>query len=364
VKFRALIWVLFCLVFGVIIVQAGRYGYSQNHGMNQYGPSGTSAFVELLNQAGYKVKKAPLAPTNTNAGKTFIAAVEVNRQEKVTKYLKKLPKDSKVILFLIPASINTTRTKSVTNSDTDKPIGSIIGVSSDDKGSFWEGIIDEEEKKDERKLKRLRVQGESVSLLFDGGDNIAEGYIYRGRTVVVYREGGTIINEHIDKADNASLAMSIVNRIATKDEPVTVIAQFASSDDDPSLIQALGPFVHGAWNQLGILLAIMFVGFCVRFGFAELPRVKQRSSKELADGVAVLFRNKKQGNWALASVLESTLRDLESRHRVHRDELLKVPNAYISNEDAQAIFSAMSASQLSLLPEDALAHVKRLQRLV
>jgi hypothetical protein len=120
------IWIFGIVFLAVIILQSGRYSYVQDNGTSNFGPSGTSAFLELIKRSKYPVTLD--TTTSPKVAKTMIIPVSLSNLTAFQKFIKRLqPTETTTIIALVIPLADTKKTepKAVESYWDQKPIGQI-----------------------------------------------------------------------------------------------------------------------------------------------------------------------------------------------------------------------------------------------
>jgi hypothetical protein len=360
-KIKIVVWLLVASLISFVILRSGRYEYKTDNGITSDGPSGTSAFIELLKESGYKLNIVnDAASLKIKGSEPVLIISSQNAGDKAVEFINDLKADATIILFQIPTITSKLTSTTVKYGYDEKTFGTIKPVSSNQNNFFGD---DDESSRTYSSFKDL--DGQSQTIFFDiSGRYIANAHVKKDRQVVAFYEGAIITNEHIGEEANASVALATLKTLADPQKPLTVIAEFASADGKPGLIEKLGPVAMGIWNQIIFLLVIVFLTLCVRFGFPPETRVQQRGSRELIDGVATLLRRKKQHQWALQAVFERVIRELEKRHRVGREDILAQPEKYLTEKEIRRVRDIQQRMTQPMKAEEAVDLANSLRRLV
>jgi hypothetical protein len=343
------IWVLCLMFLAIVILQSGNYSYVQDNSHKNFGPSGTSAFLELVQRSGYKVKleesKGPkLSPI-------MIIPVSKAHQDAFRNYLSSIKTETTIVSFVIPEEDRKPpAAKQVMNNITSSPVGEMepIRLKSDE----WQ--------------KPQLEDGETVDLLSsnEGETPIAQVVSKNDIRLIQVLDSASITNRHLAKVNNASIAMGIIAMAGKPGQEVTYIGTFSSRDASDGLLAKLGRPFEAAWSQLMVLVFVIFVTLSIRFGLAPETRAKQRGARELVDGLAWMTRRKKNARWALRAVFDRVLVELERRHRIGREQIIQRPDLYLSPESAVILKDAEAATMNDISEQDAIRYAKELKRLV
>ena len=337
------------MFLAIIILQSGRYSYVQDNGHTNFGPSGTSAFLELLKQSGYKVQvetgRSPkLAPI-------MIVPVSELHKKEFSNFLKGIKSATTVIAFAIPPEEGKSKgPQKITHAATDKPVGEMEPVSVE--SATWQ--------------KPQIEDAEKVSILTsaNGGATIAEAVSKNDIRLIQLIDAACITNRYIDTVNNASIAMGLVAMSAKKGDAVTFLGSFCSRQSEDSLLAKMGAPFQAAWSQVLLLVLVIFLTLSVRFGLAPESRARQRGGRELVDGLAWMTRRKKNARWALRAVFDRVLAELERRHRIGREEIIRRPDLYLTSEAAVILKDVEAATMQDITEQDAIRYAKALKGLV
>jgi hypothetical protein len=343
------IWV-FCLMFlAVIILQSGNYSYVQDNSHTNYGPSGTSAFLDLVRQSGYQVNLD--STRNPKLSRVMVIPISKSNNDSFRKFLKTIKGETKIVSFVIPEEDrNPPAAQSVVNDVTSANVGDMqpIRLKSDE----WQ--------------KPQLEDGERVDLLSanGGSTSIAQVVSKNDIRLIQLLDAACLTNRHLDKSNNASIVMGLVAMAAKSGQEVTYATTFSSADSDDSLLAKLGKPFQAAWSQLMILVLVIFVTLSIRFGLAPERRARQRGGRELVDGLAWMTRRKKNARWALRAVFDRVLAELERRHRISREQIIQRTDLYLDMESAVILKDVEAATMNDITEQEAIRYAKDLKRLV
>ncbi len=346
---KVAVWVFFLVFMAIVILQSGNYSYVQDNSFKNYGPSGTSAFLELVKGSGYKVnvdesKSPKLSPT-------MIIPVSKIHQDSFKKFLNSIKGETTVVTFVIPEEDRSKHVgQQIVNNVTASPVGEMnpIRIKSD----VWQ--------------QPQLEGGETADLLSSSSGNttIAQVVSKKKIRLIQLLDSASITNRHIEKLNNSSISMGLVSMAVKPGGALTYVTTFSSRDSEDSLLNKLGKPFEAAWSQLLMLVLVIFITLSVRFGLAPESRVKQRGARELVDGLAWMTRRKKNARWALKAVFDRVLAELERRHRIGRDQIIQRPDLYLSPESAIILKDVEAATMNDISEQEAIHYAKLLNRLV
>ena len=347
---RIALWIFSMVMLAVVILQAGRYSFVQDNSGENFGPSGTSAFVQLLRNAGYNVKfDKSFAPDTHDL---LVVPVRPHNISEFEQFIDRSNAKTRVLALIIQSE----------SSDSKAPAATLVRSGSE----TVVGTIEPCSVKPDDWAKPVLKDAETVDILDQqtASTPIVQVTSKNGLSVIVLRDATMATNRHIEKADNANVLMGMVAMLGGPKANVRFVNRFAAGDVDLSLLAKMGAPFQAAWNQLLILVLVIFATLSIRFGLAPEDRARQRGGRELVDGLAWMTRRKKNARWALRAVFERTLAELERRHRVSREQIIQRPDYYLAPEDATNLKYIEAATLEDIDEKDAIKYAKQLKRLV
>lgn len=344
------VWIFGVVILAVVILQAGRYSYVHDNSVANYGPSGTSAFAELLRRSGYKVTVG--TTYGLKESDSLVVPVSASNEDDFKKFLSRIKNKPRVVAFVIPSI-----------EPDEKNYSTVVRTPWDSQSV---GTLDPITVKEDDWSTKLLTDAEQVTLLETPGNQtpIAKVSAKDGLQLVQMVDATCLTNKYIDRADNANVIMSLVHMVAKPGDRVTLLNAFAARGDEDSLLNRLGSPYQAAWTQLLLLILVIFITLSVRFGLAPESRATQRGSRELVDGLASMTRRKRNARWALRAVFERTLAELERRHRIGREQIIQRPDLYMDMDNATRLKNAEAATMSDISEGEAIQHAKELKRLV
>jgi hypothetical protein len=332
------VWVL-CLVFlSVIILESGNYSYVQDNSSTNFGPSGTSGFLELVKKTGYKVDidngRAPkVAPT-------MVIPVSKQHQKSFTAFLGSVTSETTIITYVIPEEDRKQVPPTTIKSDvTHEAVGQMQPI-------------------------RLKSEQWQMPQLDDGETAVVQVVTKDKIRLIQVLDSACITNRYLDQVNNASIAIGLIGMAAKPGSTLTYVGSFSSRASEDSLLEKLGTPFKAAWSQLMILVLVIFLTLSVRFGMAPETRAAQRGGRELVDGLAWMTRRKRNSRWALRAVFDRVLAELERRHRVGREQIIQRPDLYLTPESAVILKDVEAATMDDITEQEAIRYAKALKTIV
>jgi hypothetical protein len=330
-------WVL----TGLLVIAAGLISLGQQDqtafpAVKSFGPSGISAFAELLRKSGYRVstnqESRPRLDRNDIAvafeivghpgvdlipdisGEKRVSAFDERFWEFVrdggTGIVLPLSRD-----FLV-ASRNTKQTPPTAVKDL--ATGETFTVTTGDVPRTSSFDIPAED----------AIQ---MELWKEGSGSFLRAFRVGKGTALVVRDAIGITNRFVDKNQNAQAFASLFSIVKKRNSRIVFTEASFGSINDPGLLETVGPWANAAWQQLIVLGLVVVFTLGKRFGTPDEVRAVQRGSRELLDAVADTFRRSRSTTAALETALRSADTDLrlvlklpKDAPRAERDRLIPV----------------------------------------
>jgi len=285
------------LILSAGAMTLGRTGSETSPGIENYSPSGTRAFAELLRNRGYvlrsernpspRIRKDEVAIAFSPTPEMFLLTGE-EKESKVITAFKKYVQDGGRGIHLQMKSDFAESSRAATKSN----VSVALRVTE----------------------KSLRVstssQQSTVSYLAEPYISIwysdewaAHLGLYGKGKLLAIDDGIPATNRFIGKHDNARIMLTAVESIAKPgDHLVFLEGEFDASA--PSLAATIGPWAEAIWYQA----ILCFLTFCVilgrRFGFPDSEKRVQRGSRELLDALGDTLRRGRATTAALEQALD------------------------------------------------------------
>lgn len=290
VKSTTVAWVLLgILTAGAVLITLGKREEQANPSLDSMGPSGLSAFGQLLSENGYRVTSTLTAmpsyqPTENvlvipldETGNSLIdddAGVGVAQQ--VARFLEK---GGRVIVLRIPVEFSGA-SKSLRRQEVRNRI-------SGEKFAIHARPVNWGDASPSGFLNAPT----SASIWSIGQSQAGFGGLTRfGKGVAFTLEDGMIAtNRFLDRERNADVLMQSVAMVAPKGSQLVFLGS-SFYDESPSLIELLGPGAIAAWLQIIFCFVVVVFTLGKRFGLAEEVVTTQKGQRELVDAVAEIYR--------------------------------------------------------------------------
>jgi hypothetical protein len=355
-------WVLLgLLLIAMGILALGQRERRANPSALSYAPSGTSAFVELLRKNGYSVR-ITRAPQPTFAEDELPVAFYVTPdtyQLSATAYedprgvhaalRHHLEQGGRLVAFTINERFHETSLRVI-----DNPV----------------------------QLKSARGQDYTISVRtaseaidytrapFASGAAVYEympSYVAVGR----YGEGRLInvgdatfaTNRFIDQHDNARLALQVLRLAAPEGATIVVPEAVIGNVGETGLLHEIGAWAVAAWWQVLILALVIAYSLGQRFGIADdLPRRRQRGTRELVDAVIFTYKRGRATHAAMRTLYQHADHTLRRALRLPRDAPDGARNQLLPSSLARALTQVQAASDEQVPESVAVDAAKRLER--
>lgn len=102
-------------------------------------------------------------------------------------------------------------------------------------------------------------------------------------------EGLLATNRFIDEEEHAAVLLAMVALAAQESKQVVFLDASFGDAVEPSLVERIGPWATGAWTQFTMIFVLAVVVWGIRFGFPDRPKVVQRGARELVDAYATML---------------------------------------------------------------------------
>lgn len=286
---------------GLLILSAGamtlgRTGSETSPGIENYSPSGTRAFAELLRNRGYKlrqdrnpnprIRKDEVAVAFTSPRETSLFSGEETESKLVKAFQTFVREGGRGIhLEMNPdfseASREAAKSKTPVKLFLD---GKTLHVSTSSQFSQLSDLADP-----------------YVSVWYSDEWAAHLGLFGKGKLLTI-DDGIPATNRFISQHDNARIMLTAVESIAKPgDRLVFLEGEFDPSA--PSLVATIGPWAEAIWYQA----ILCFLTFCLilgrRFGFPDSEKRVQRGSRELLDALGDTLRRGRATSAALDQAL-------------------------------------------------------------
>lgn len=117
-------------------------------------------------------------------------------------------------------------------------------------------------------------------------------------------------NRMIDRADNASIYVSLIKSVANKGSRLVFLEATWGNESEPGLFETIGSWAAAGWAQFLVLLVVIAYTLGKPFGLPEEVRRAQVGQRELVDAYAGTLSRANATDIALAAVLSDSDRRL------------------------------------------------------
>jgi hypothetical protein len=360
------VWVfLGLLLIAAFATGLGGEDAAFNPATTNFGPSGVSAFYELLSRMGYNVvvdrRSNPLLGkhdvaitfTETRSPDAFVMPADPEEKNPFDESIRKfLTNGGRVLNFDQPSGFPT-ESKALLKSggrELSNPI------SHQKLQVFTEGPSNQPP--------NLRFaigkDGENQTLWSGDREAIVWTASYGKGRLVNCASAFPISNRFLDKGDDAQFVMSLIDSVAEKGDRIVLAEASHSEADDPGLIESIGAWAVGAWRQIIVLGLVVVYTLGRRFGYPEERRKAQQGSRELLDAVADLYQRGKKTDIALQAAYETLDHRLRIFLRIPRDASEGERDRLLPEEVISALQKLTSPppNGLKIGTQDALARIQ------
>lgn len=317
--FPRFVWVLLgLLAISAALLSLGQREMNAKPSALSYGPSGVSAFSTLLQRSGYKVRIDLRSQPKIGKNEVAVAfrVVETARvkmgleEDYFPAAAKPLMDDVRqgadaIVLAVKDDFVSASRALAAAKPGT-------YETSADSKPVRISAAANEFPQQD--------PDAPTIGLWFDqSGDSIVSATkLGKGRLVEAY-DGLFLTNRFIDRQDHATAALRLVSLLARPGDTVVFVEATIGNVEDPSLMEAIGPWAVGAWQQLLFLGAVVVYTLGKRFGIPDESRTRQAGARELLDGLTDTYQRGRHTRAAMGAALDRADQELRRALRLPRD---------------------------------------------
>jgi len=361
------VWILFgLLALSGAVISLGQRETTTRPAADSFAPSGTSAFVSLLEKRGYKVRIDRWQNPRLSAGDLAIAfkaespGIHISTENESREFFDSLKKSiengTDVILLPLRSDFEKVSREILTG----KPVVSTERGS----GAKFEIAMPANSEAADDSDPLAFEDGDSVGLWdTEAGWTLRAGQFGKGR-LLQFSDGSFATNRFIDHADDARAALSAVSLLAKPGSTIVFTEAAYGNVETPSLLELIGPWALAGWQQLLFLGLIVVATLGTRFGIPDETRPPQRGARELLDAVADTYLRGRQTKAAMDAALYRTDNELRTELRLPRDATLRDRDSQLPPSLQKALYSLHAASEADEkpAPETALRLISAVRR--
>ena len=364
-------WVLVgLLAIASGLISLGQQDQTADPQVESFGPSGVSAFAELLRQKGVPVvinrRSKPMIENGDIAvafkilspPDTFgvAAASDEVKEDRFETAFWKFIKDGGVgiVLPLQKDYLEASRSSKSAAGQTITDLGTgehfQISTSSTETASY--------------SLPTSAEKAVRMGMWTDNNDGpFVSAYRLGKGSALVIHDGIGITNRFIDSYDNAKAFSSLFSIFLKSHKRVVFEEGSFGHVHDPGIVEAIGPWANAAWQQLIFLGVVVVYTLGKRFGTPDEPRPEQRGSRELLDAIGDTFRRAKSAQTALKSALAAADADLRIVLKLPKDASRAERDRLIPETLQNALTRLQAASEYpKVTSEDALDLINKAEQ--
>lgn len=358
------------LVIGVIMLTLGKPERAAKPSAENYGPSGTAAFADLLRDQGYAVRldrrSAPVVGPDEvaiaiNVKQNPIGFSDFGENAKPGNPLKDVIEDevaegAVALMGTMETDFQsdagqTTEKKLLPSGADNKPIpsGPSISVSVGPSITY----VDLAPGNDSRAGQNAWMNGNTA---------FVSAVAHKKGLVFTLSNPMFLTNRFIDKAENARFALSLLQALSPT-KKVVFLEAAAGNVDDPSLLEALGVWVKYGWIQLLLFAFVVAYALGKRFGLPVYDPFVQHGQRELVEAIGFLYRRARADETALGAVLRNADRDLRKSLKLSFDAPVEQRNDQLPPSLLAALDHAARVASIKESPESqVLAAARRVEK--
>lgn len=344
------------LAIAVALIILGRTDNTAKPSSDHFGPSGVSAFADILQKLGYQVRSERSRRPKL-ANDELAIAVSL-RKTAVDSWESPTPggpdKDMEILvdrldLFLRgggrllaghmgtsfgPTSATApTRTLTRKENPGDPAIGPTLTATIGDFTAPHFG----------------NWENNAPTMWFADSAPVVSAQV-KGRGVVLsVTDAIGMSNRYIDQADNARFFVSLVEAAAPAKK--VVFLEAAHGDiAEPGLLESIGRWLQYGWTQAMLVLLVIAYAVGKRFGLPVYDRFVQRGQRDLVDALAFLYRRAKADDTAIHAILRNADRDIRRSLKLSFDAPVEQRNQRIPDSLRIAIEHAQLVASIPESP--------------
>ncbi len=367
-----LAWVLLgILALAAVLISLGRREAITDPRADNFGPSGLSAFAELLKSNGYQVVSTDRSLPKLSDGDIVVACLRHDPHE--IDVSQSVSSESSGASKLLSDFVTKGGRAMLIPLDPDFESGS---ASVGESPFIVRNSVDQNSR---LSIKAPDVSSDDALRLFlpdnavaatiwerENGQN-ASGVVDLARegkgTVVSIADGAFALNRFIDQAQNASFLMNLVSTVAPKGSRL-VFMEATFTDSEPGLIETLGPGAAGIWYQSIFLFVVIVYTLGKRFGLPEEARPFQMGQRQLVEAVADTYRRARSTRVACRAAYDRADLDVRKSLKLASDAPASERDLRITPELAAEFRRTFEGTIDSLPPAEAFARCQALRRMV
>lgn len=166
----------------------------------------------------------------------------------------------------------------------------------------------------------------------DGETFLLDFFSRKNGKVIEASDGMFVTNRFIDKNDNASLAVAMVNAVAKPGSRIVFGEGTWNDVQDKGLFATIGGWAVAGYYQTLFLIGVIIFSLGFRFGLPEEMRPRQRGTRDLLDAVSFTFRRGKHARTALMFVQSRFDRDIRSILRLSSDASVQERDRFLTDD--------------------------------
>jgi hypothetical protein len=358
-------WLLLgVLTVAALLITLGKRETEANPRVDSYGPSGLSLFAELLKSNGYSVRST--ASSVPNLAKDDVAVICLNETEHsidridaesagVLRQVHDFAQRGGRVVVLGIAPDFATASREVLEIDAENTISHQKAKAHARINSFPPSEYESYDDEYGPVTAAVWRQPVGSRMILSELARVGKG------TALNLRDGYIATNRFIDRAQNSDVVMSSVATIAPKGSHL-VFVEAAYRDEEPGLIETLGPGATGMWYQSLFLFVVVVFTLGKRFGLPEEVRPRQSGQRDLVDAMADTYRRARSTRLACRSAYDRADRQVRKALKLSSDAPASERDMRLPQELAGEFRRVFEATIDALSPKEAFARCQALQR--
>lgn len=319
-------------------------------GARQPAPSGLSAFADLLESQGYRVRVD--ARRRPKLARTDLAVAAFTGPDDAPYLGEHLATGGRVLAMPVPrnfdsASLVPLAGTSVLQDGRGKPMTTTLVL---DRSDLLPGELTE--KRSDSWAIWFSETESDFAVLYRVGDGVA----------CTLSDGMIATNRFLARHDNAAVMLETVRAIAPQDATIVFLPDTYGAGVEPGLLETIGPWAAAIGGQIVWLLLVIGWTLGRRFGLPDSTAVPQRGAAELVDGISQIYDRARATPIALEAAWKSADLRIQRELKLPRGTPREIRDRRIPASLAQALAEVEVARTMHPIPSVALQLARNLDR--
>lgn len=327
-------------------------GASQSQpGPREPAPGGLSAFADLLEAQGYRVRvderRRPKIARDELAVAAFTGAAAN------TPYLDgHLAEGGRVLALPVPSLFDS------------ESVQALAGTTILEDGMGTSFTASQIEDRSELLPEELTLDQSDAWAIWFHRSEVDFAVLYRvgDGVVCTVADGMIATNRFLARHDNAAVMLQTVRALAPQGATIVFLPDTYGAGVELGLLETIGPWAAALGGQGLWLFVVIAWTLGRRFGLPDSTAVPQRGAAELVDGMSQIYDRARATPIALEAAAKSADLRIQRELKLPRGTPHEIRNRRIPASLAQSLAEVEAARSMSPLPSEALRLVRKLDR--